>query len=89
MSQRIESLATDFFTQLRQAQSELTARLDALAAAQAEQLQTLQAETRQRDDAIRQELLQLTARLSDHKVSRQEMGQMLVELGQRLTIEPR
>ncbi len=45
---------------------------------------SLQSETSQRNDSLREELLTLTASLESKKASRQDLGQMLVDLGIRL-----
>lgn len=47
-------------------------------------LDRLQAEMQRRDDELRQELLQLIAALDKDKASRHDVGQMFIELGQRL-----
>jgi hypothetical protein len=84
LSDRIENVYADVLTQLRAAQKDLTDRLDRFAVEQADRFRSLQAETRQRDDGLRQELLSLAASLDSKKTSRQDLSQMLVELGQRL-----
>lgn len=48
-------------------------------------LDQLQTEMQRRDDQLRQELLRLITALERDKASRQDVGQMLMELGQRLT----
>jgi len=80
-------LATDLLTQLRTTQKELGDRIDRVNAEYSERVRTLQAETRQRDDSLRQELLTLASSLEDKKASRHDLGQMLMELGQRLRSE--
>jgi DNA anti-recombination protein RmuC len=87
INQRLDTLTADFLNQLRQIQAELNARLDETKNKQSERLQNLESETRQRDDALRQELLLLASQLDDGKVSRLDMGQMLVEMGRRLRSE--
>lgn len=52
-----------------------------------ERTRTLQTEARQRDDGLRQELLSIAASLENKKTSRQDLGQMLMELGLRLRQE--
>lgn len=84
LNQRIDTLTSDFFAQLRQMQKELSERLDQINNAQSERTQTLQQESRQRDDTLRQELILLASQLDDRKVSRLDLGQLLVEMGQRL-----
>ena len=80
-------MATDLLTQLRTTQKELGDRIDRVNAEYSERVRTLQAETRQRDDSLRQELLTLASSLEDKKTSRHDLGQMLMELGQRLRSE--
>jgi hypothetical protein len=87
LSDSIEKLAADLLRQLRETHKELSDRLDKLSAEQAERMRNLQAETRQRDDNLRQELLSMSATMDDKKTSRQDLGQMLVELGLRLRQE--
>jgi hypothetical protein len=84
LSDRIESVYADVLTQLRAVQKDLTDRLDRFNTEQADRFRSLQAETRQRDDGLRQELLSLATSLDTKKTSRQDLSQMLVELGQRL-----
>ncbi len=84
LAERIEKLATDFFTQLRDTQKSINDRIDNLESTQTERLRQLQLQTRQRDDNQREELLQLAASLDNRKTSRHDLGQMLMELGQRL-----
>jgi DNA repair exonuclease SbcCD ATPase subunit len=84
LSDSIEKLAADFMRQIREAHRELSDRIEKQGIEQAERLRSLQAETRQRDDALRQELLALAAALEDKKASRHDLGQMLMELGFRL-----
>jgi len=61
--------------------------LDKQSAEQTERTRTLQSEARQRDDSLRQELLSMAASLENKKTSRQDLGQMLMELGLRLRQE--
>jgi DNA repair exonuclease SbcCD ATPase subunit len=84
LSDGLEKLETDFVRQLRAAQKELSDQIEKMGSEQAERLRNLQAEARQRDDGLRQELLNMTAALENKKTSRQDLGQMLVELGLRL-----
>jgi DNA anti-recombination protein RmuC len=84
LSEALSKLEGDFVRQLRTAQKELSDQIEKSSAEQAERLRNLQAEARQRDDSLRQELLSMTAALENKKTSRQDLGQMLVELGLRL-----
>ena len=84
LSDRIENVYADVLAQLRAIQKDLTDRLDRFNTEQVERFRALQSETRQRDDGLRQELLTLASSLDNKKTSRQDLSQMLVELGQRL-----
>lgn len=84
LAEQIEKLATDIFSQLRETQKTFNDRVDRLEASQSERLRNLQLQTQQRDDAHREELINLTKSLDHRKTSRHDLGQMLVELGQRL-----
>ncbi len=84
LSDSIEKLAADFLRQLRETHKELSDRLDKLGAEQSERMRAFQAESRQRDDALRQELQAMSSSLDNKKTSRQDLGQMLMELGLRL-----
>ncbi len=87
LSENLEKLAADLMRQLRETHKEVSDRLDKQAAEQTERTRSLQSEARQRDDSLRQELLSMAAALEDKKASRQDLGQMLMELGLRLRQE--
>lgn len=87
LNDKLENLAADLLRQLRETHKELSDRLDKQGTEQAERTRTLQLEARQRDDGLRQELLSMAASLDDKKASRQDLGQMLMELGIRLRQE--
>ncbi|MBK8616980.1 MAG: hypothetical protein IPN96_07675 [Anaerolineales bacterium] len=87
LSDNLEKFAADLMRQLRETHKELSDRLDKQAAEQAERTRSLQSEARQRDDSLRQELLSMAASLENKKASRQDLGQMLMELGLRLRQE--
>lgn len=84
LSDRLDNAFAELTLQLRQTHKDLSDRLDKQAADQAERLRQAQAEARQRDEALRQEFLNLATSLSDSKTSRADLGQMLIEMGQRL-----
>jgi uncharacterized phage infection (PIP) family protein YhgE len=84
LSDGLDRLQADFVRQLRAAQKELSDQIAKLSDEQAERMRSLQAETRQRDDTLRQELLAMAASIENKKTSRQDLGQMLVEMGLRL-----
>lgn len=87
LTDNLEKFAADLLRQLRETHKELSDRLDKQSAEQAERTRTLQSEARQRDDSLRQELLSMAASLENKKTSRQDLGQMLMELGLRLRQE--
>ena len=84
LNERIDKLAADFLTQLRSVQREVNERLERVNSEQSERVRSLQTESRQRTNNLRQEVLTLAGELSNNKVSRHEMGQLLQEMGQRL-----
>jgi uncharacterized protein YPO0396 len=73
IERRIEQLSADLFAQMRMARQELTERLDHGST-----------DSRQRHDALRQEILALIKSLDESKSSRQDLGQMLIELGRKI-----
>lgn len=88
VNEGVEQLAEDFFTQLRNVQRELSERLEQLNTEQAERTRSLSNEGRKQNNDLRKELLSLAASLQDSKISRHELGQQLLELGQRLRSNP-
>ena len=84
---RLDKQAAEQTAQLRTAQKALNNLIEQLRAELAERTRKLQAETRQLDDSLRQELLNMAASLENKKASRQDLGQMLIELGHRLQRE--
>ena len=87
LNENLEKLAADLMRQLRETHKELSDRLDKQTTEQTERTRSLQSEARQRDDSLRQELLSMAASLDNKKASRQDLGQMLMELGLRLRQE--
>jgi gas vesicle protein len=84
LSDAIDKLAADLLRQVRETHRELSERIDKLGAEQTERTRNLQAESRQRDDTLRQELIAMADSLDGRKTSRNDLGQMLMELGLRL-----
>lgn len=84
LGERIEQLTADFQEQIESARRTLETRLDQLREDSAERLRLLEQEARQRDDDLRSELLTVSAWLEDKKTSRETLGRMLEEMGQRL-----
>lgn len=87
MQQRLETLNADLLGQMRQMRKELGDRLAEVDEAHTTQNRTLRQDTKQRDDELRQELAMLATLLDNKKVSRQDLGYMLADLGQRLRQE--
>ena len=75
-STKYKKLAADLQNQLHSVRKEL--------AELAERTRIVQSESRERDDSLREEFFNLIASLESKKASRQELGQMLVDLGIRL-----
>jgi hypothetical protein len=87
MQQRLETLNADLLSQMRQMRKELSDRLAEIDEAHTTQNRTLRQDTKQRDDELRHELAMLATLLDNKKVSRQDLGHMLADLGQRLRQE--
>lgn len=87
LANSIEKLAADFPRQIRETHKELSSQIEKMSGEQAERVRTLQNESRQRNDNLRQELLNIAASLEGKKASREDLGQMLMELGLRLRKE--
>lgn len=84
IGERIEELSTHLKEQMESIQRTIESRLDRMQADSAERLRLLEEDARQRDDDLRAELLTVSAWLEDKKTSRETLGQMLEEIGQRL-----
>jgi hypothetical protein len=84
IGERIDELSTQLKSQMESMQRAIESRLDRMQADSAERLRLLEEDARQRDDDLRAELLTVTAWLDDKKTSRETMGRMLEEMGQRL-----
>ena len=70
--------------ELAQAKSNFNQRLEQQINDLRQQLADFRAESRQRDNELRQEMLTLGAMLDKQKTGRVELGQLLVDLGQQL-----
>lgn len=87
LEQRMGANADSAATQLTDARAALEERLDELTASLdqlAVSVRQLRHETAQNDERLRQELLGLISALDDRKAARQTLGEMLIEMGQRL-----
>jgi tetrahydromethanopterin S-methyltransferase subunit G len=67
-----------------QTNTNINQRLDQQISDLRKQLADFRAESRQRDDDLRQEMLTLGAMLDKQKTGRSELGELMVELGQQL-----
>lgn len=87
IEQRMGANADAATTQLTEARAALEERLDELTVSLdqlAVSVRQLRNETAQNDERLRQELLGLITALDDRKAARQTLGEMLIEMGQRL-----
>lgn len=84
IGERLDALAGQLQEQMASVQHTIEARLDRMQADASERLRLLEEDARQRDDDLRAELLTISAWLEDKKTSRETLGRMLEEMGQRL-----
>ena len=84
LQDRLDKLAADLSKQLQAVQKELTQQIDRQASDLQRKLLEFQSEARQRDDDLRVELLALGAMLDNQKTGRDELAQMLIQLGGQL-----
>jgi len=87
LEQRMGANADVAATQLTDARAALEERLDELTTSLdqlAVNVRQLRADTAQNDERLRQELLGLIAALDERKAARQALGELLIEMGQRL-----
>lgn len=84
IGERLDELSTQLQEQMETIQRSIETRLDRMQTDAAERLRLLEEDARQRDDDLRAELLTVTAWLEDKKTSREALGRMLEEMGQRL-----
>lgn len=84
IGERLDALAGQLQDQMASVQHTIEARLDRMQADASERLRLLEEDARQRDDDLRAELLTVSAWLEDKKTSRETLGRMLEEMGQRL-----
>ncbi len=84
IGERIDDLSTQLKEQMESIQRTIEARLDRMQADATERLRLVEEDGRQRDDDLRAELLTVSAWLEDKKTSRETLGRMLEEMGQRL-----
>jgi DNA anti-recombination protein RmuC len=84
LNARMDQMSTEFQQQFINLQQTFGKQISQLRSDLLERLQSTLAESRQRDDDLRQELLTMTAWLDNRKASRIDLGQMLMEVGQQL-----
>ena len=87
LSDRLDKLAADTNQQMQHIQRDLSDRLNQINTEQTERARNNQIEARQRVDNLRAELNQFNSLLSGQKVSRDELGVLLLELSHRLQKE--
>ena len=80
----LSQLRADTKRHLEDVQAALSQEIEALRSHLTEQIRRTQNESRQRDDDLRQELLTVSSWLDNKLTPRQDLGQLLVELGQQL-----
>jgi DNA anti-recombination protein RmuC len=88
LSERLEQLTADFYEHMEAMRRALETRLDRLQEDSGERMRLLEEDARRRDDDLRSELLTVSAWLEDKKTSREGLGRMLEEMGQRLQAAP-
>jgi DNA anti-recombination protein RmuC len=84
LGERLEQLSADFYEHMESMRRALETRLDRLQEDSGERMRLIEEDARQRDDELRTELLTVSAWLEDKKTSREALGRMLEEMGQRL-----
>lgn len=79
----LEKLESDSIRQFRTLQKELSEHIERVNTEQTERVRALSAEVRQRDENLHNQLLAISESVENRKASRQEIGQVLVEMGLR------
>ena len=87
LSERLDKLSADTTLQMQNMQRELSERINQTVADQTERAHNNQNDTRQRIDNLRTELTQINQLLTGQKISRDELGMLLLELSHRLQRE--
>ncbi len=87
LTEQLDEQAKEFLGQIRTTQKEFSDRLDEMNTDHKARLRAAQADARQQDEQLRQELLQMASTLDGRKTSRYDLGRMLLELSQRLMSE--
>jgi hypothetical protein len=80
----IDAMKRELLSQMQQDRRELANRLDQISSEQANRILSVDTEGRLRDDVLRQELLTLSGYLDDKKTSRNDLAQLLVDMGESL-----
>ncbi len=80
----VDKLANDFDEKLQSTQKQLIDRLDDLGDTLSERLLEMQADFRRRDDELRQQILTLTDWLDERKASREDLSDLLIDMGKEL-----
>jgi hypothetical protein len=80
----MEKNRQEFNQLVREWQTTLTERIDSLATDISQRIEKLDKAHTDKRDKLQQELLTITSDLESSKVARDELGAMLIEIGQRL-----
>lgn len=84
LEESINQLRADTKRQLEEVQATFSQELETMRSSLSDQIRRMQNDSRQRDDDLRQELLTVSNWLDNKLTPRQDLGQMLVEIGQQL-----
>lgn len=87
LSERLDKLTADTNQQMQNMQRDLSERINQTSSDQTERARNNQNETRQRIENLREELNHISNLLSGQKISRDELGMLLLELSHRLQRE--
>lgn len=80
----LDKLSTNFDERLQTTQKKLSDKIDELSNKLSEQMIEMQADFRNRDDNLRQQILTLSAWLDERKASREDLSEMLIDMGKNL-----
>lgn len=80
----IDKLASDFDERMQAAQKKLNEKISELDNTVSEKLLEMQAEFRRRDDDLRQQILTLSDWLDERKASREDLSELLIDMGKQL-----
>lgn len=84
LEESLSQLRADHKRLMDEMRAAFTQELENLRSTLSDQMRRMQNESRQRDDDLRQELLTVSNWLDNKLTPRQDLGQMLIEIGQQL-----